>query len=142
MHSTPRHDNVATGKYHERFFLPRSPSPPDIALLNNYNMANTREGFLWSADGKREGLHTDAVLPGTHDIKQEYDVVIIGAGWAGITAARDLSEHTSLSVLIIEGRDRIGGRTWTAKERGQEFEMGGNWVSAPSIHKTRTEFCA
>jgi phytoene dehydrogenase-like protein len=39
------------------------------------------------------------------------DVVVIGAGFAGIAAARDLSE-AGRSVVILEARDRIGGRTW------------------------------
>jgi monoamine oxidase len=39
------------------------------------------------------------------------DVVVIGAGFAGIAAARDLSE-AGRSAVILEARDRIGGRTW------------------------------
>lgn len=89
----------------------------------------TREGFLWSRNAQKEGLETAAVVPGTETIGDEYDVVIIGAGWAGIIAARDITERTNLKVLVLEARDRIGGRTWTANEHGQTFEMGGNWVS-------------
>ena len=55
------------------------------------------------------------------------DVAIIGAGAAGLAAARTL-EHSGLSVLILEARDRIGGRTFTANELGEEVEMGGTWV--------------
>src|ERR1700681_3750474 len=40
------------------------------------------------------------------------DVIIIGAGVAGLTAARRLAE-AGLHVLILEARDRIGGRVWT-----------------------------
>ena len=58
---------------------------------------------------------------------------MIGAGCAGVVAARDVSQRTNLKVLILEARDRIGGRTWTAKERGQEFEMGGGWVSTLTL---------
>lgn len=69
-------------------------------------------------------------------IRDDYDVVVIGTGFAGRIAARNLSQNPSLKVLLLEGRDRIGGRTWTAKALGQEFEMGGTWVhwSAPSLH--------
>lgn len=45
------------------------------------------------------------------------DVVVIGAGFAGVTAARDLSE-SGLSVLVLEGRDRLGGRTCYRPFRG------------------------
>ena len=41
----------------------------------------------------------------------DMSVVVIGAGFAGIVAARDLSE-AERSVVVLEARDRIGGRTW------------------------------
>ncbi|EPQ60940.1 amine oxidase [Gloeophyllum trabeum ATCC 11539] len=41
-----------------------------------------------------------------------YDTIVIGAGWSGIVAARDLSK-AGHSVLILEARDRIGGRART-----------------------------
>lgn len=91
-------------------------------------MPTTRDGYLWTAAGEKRGLETDAVLDSTASIQSEYDVIVIGAGWAGLIAARDLSQLTSSKVILLEARDRIGGRTWTAKERGQEFEMGGGWV--------------
>jgi monoamine oxidase len=58
-----------------------------------------------------------------------YDAVVIGAGFAGITAARDLSDQGK-RVLILEARDRIGGRTWYRPFADTDFpvEMGGNWV--------------
>jgi monoamine oxidase len=42
----------------------------------------------------------------------DYDVLIIGGGFAGATVAREL-QHKGLGVLILEARDRLGGRTWT-----------------------------
>jgi len=68
------------------------------------------------------------VISSTANLKRSYDVIIIGAGFAGLRAARELARHDALSVLIIEGRDRIGGRTWTAQAFGEDFEMGGTWV--------------
>ena len=61
-------------------------------------------------------------------MKARYDVIVIGAGFAGLTAARDLTASRDLSVLLVEARDRIGGRTCTVKELGGEFEIGGQWV--------------
>jgi monoamine oxidase len=59
-----------------------------------------------------------------------YDVIVIGAGFAGITAARDLIEQ-GRSVLVVEGRDRLGGRTWYQNYPGTEkgIEYGGTWFS-------------
>ncbi|MDR6557698.1 monoamine oxidase [Arthrobacter pascens] len=56
-----------------------------------------------------------------------YDVVVVGAGFAGLTAARELSRQ-GLAVHIVEARDRIGGRTWLDRRLGRELEIGGTWV--------------
>ncbi|QJU54809.1 NAD(P)/FAD-dependent oxidoreductase [Herbiconiux sp. KACC 21604] len=56
------------------------------------------------------------------------DVVIVGAGATGLTAAVAL-QRAGLSVIVLEARDRIGGRLWTNHIDGQMFEIGGQWVS-------------
>lgn len=73
-------------------------------------------------------MTTDAVVSNTSNIKDRYDVIVIGAGFAGLTAARDLAAQNNLNVLLLEARDRIGGRTCTVKELGGEYEVGGQWV--------------
>ncbi|MGZ5345167.1 MAG: flavin monoamine oxidase family protein [Actinomycetota bacterium] len=49
---------------------------------------------------------------------------------AGLTAARDLGER-GLTVAVLEGRDRLGGRTWTRRIAGTDVpaEMGGTWFT-------------
>src|SRR6478736_9880058 len=56
------------------------------------------------------------------------DVVIIGAGAAGTTAANELKK-AGLSVAVLEARDRVGGRLWTDVIDGAMLEIGGQWVS-------------
>ena len=58
----------------------------------------------------------------------ERDVVIIGAGATGLTAATRL-KAAGLSVAVIEARDRVGGRLLTDHIDGQLYEVGGQWVS-------------
>ena len=58
---------------------------------------------------------------------QSVDVVVIGAGFAGLTAARELG-RSGFEVLTLEARDRVGGRTWTEHRLGHELELGANWV--------------
>ncbi|SDG86839.1 NAD(P)/FAD-dependent oxidoreductase [Microbacterium sp. 77mftsu3.1] len=56
------------------------------------------------------------------------DVVIVGAGAAGLTAAHELRK-AGLSVAILEARERVGGRLWTDVIDGAMLELGGQWVS-------------
>ena len=56
------------------------------------------------------------------------DVVIVGAGAAGLTAANELRK-AGLSVAVLEARDRVGGRLWTDVIDGAMLEIGGQWVS-------------
>ena len=55
------------------------------------------------------------------------NVVVIGAGFAGLVAARELG-RAGLDVLVLEARDRVGGRTWTDRRLGHDLELGGTWV--------------
>ncbi len=56
------------------------------------------------------------------------DVLIVGAGAAGLTAANELKK-AGLSVAVLEARDRVGGRLWTDTIEGAMLEIGGQWIS-------------
>ena len=58
-----------------------------------------------------------------------HDAIVIGGGFAGVTAARDLT-LAGHDVLLLEARDRLGGRTWVRRFGGTslELEFGGTWV--------------
>jgi putrescine oxidase len=58
----------------------------------------------------------------------ERDVVVIGAGACGLTAATQL-RAAGASVVVLEARDRVGGRLWTDESSGALLELGGQWVS-------------
>jgi monoamine oxidase len=60
---------------------------------------------------------------------READVVIVGAGLAGLSAARELLA-AGLEPLVVEARDRVGGRTLNgAAEDGTVVELGGQWLA-------------
>jgi monoamine oxidase len=61
------------------------------------------------------------------------DVIVIGAGGAGLTAAKELlgAGHT---VTVLEARDRIGGRAFTDTSLGPPWDRGCSWLHAPGAN--------
>lgn len=58
----------------------------------------------------------------------EADVVVAGAGVAGLAAANVLV-GAGLDVVVLEARDRVGGRLWNTEIGGEANELGGEWVA-------------
>jgi monoamine oxidase len=56
-----------------------------------------------------------------------HDVIVVGGGFAGITAARECALR-GRNVLLLEARDRLGGRTWSKPWGETQIELGGAWV--------------
>lgn len=83
-------------------------------------MTTTRRSFL--------GALGAGTLLAAQSVPAEVDVVIVGAGSAGLHAARRLQE-LGKSVVVIEARDRIGGRAYTNTETfGFPFDYGCAWL--------------
>jgi pseudooxynicotine oxidase len=59
--------------------------------------------------------------------EETHDVIVVGAGLAGLTAAREL-RHAGRRVLVLEARDRLGGRAYTGRLAGEDVELGGSFV--------------
>jgi polyamine oxidase len=71
----------------------------------------------------------DRRVPGGLDGPVER-VVVIGAGMAGLTVANALA-HAGVECLVLEGRDRTGGRLHTADLGGWPIDLGGSWIHSP-----------
>lgn len=106
----------------------------------------TTDGFVYHGNGELEnGLMITAASPLSSSSSQaantHFDVIIIGAGLTGLIAARELSLRNR-KVLIIEARDRIGGRTFTTEVDNEKYEIGGTWVhwSQPHIWTEITRY--
>lgn len=69
----------------------------------------------------------NARISASQPLPSQVDVVVIGAGAAGIAAARRLL-RPGLSVLVLEARNRIGGRAWTVRAEGEGLDMGCGWL--------------
>jgi monoamine oxidase len=57
----------------------------------------------------------------------EVDVAIVGAGFAGLAAA-DLLVRRGRRVVVLEARDRVGGRVSTVEVGGTPIDLGGQWL--------------
>lgn len=57
----------------------------------------------------------------------DYETIIVGGGAAGVSAARHLHD-TGVRCLLVEARDRLGGRAWTASRAGFPLDLGCGWL--------------
>jgi monoamine oxidase len=64
-------------------------------------------------------------------------VVVVGAGIAGLTVANAL-EHAGVDCVVLEARDRIGGRLHTIDLAGAAADLGGSWIHHPVGNPMRT----
>lgn len=82
--------------------------------------------------GLAAALCTPAIL--SADAQADTDVVVIGAGVAGLTAAHHLIGK-GVRTTVLEARDRIGGRAWTeSRSLGLPFDQGAHWLHNAEIN--------
>lgn len=73
-------------------------------------------------------MSNDAHTPSSTLPARQADVVIVGAGLAGLAAARNLV-RAGLDVVVLEARDRVGGRTYSRPASdGTILDLGGQWI--------------
>jgi monoamine oxidase len=61
------------------------------------------------------------------------DVLVVGAGAAGLTAARELAA-SKIPTIVLEARDRIGGRAFTESSLGTDWDRGASWLRSASVN--------
>jgi monoamine oxidase len=61
------------------------------------------------------------------------DVAVVGAGAAGLAAGARLSQ-AGVDCLVLEARERVGGRTWTAQVGGHPCDLGAGWLHSADVN--------
>lgn len=64
---------------------------------------------------------------------EQADIVVVGAGFAGLTAAGELARR-GLQVVVLEAASRVGGRTDSHRVDGRLIELGGQWTGPGQEH--------
>lgn len=98
-------------------------------------------GWLFEIEGVavvQDGISSDATpisapvpkAPSTVVPSEKYDVLIVGAGLSGLTTARDVLK-AGLSCLVLEARDRVGGKTWSQNLplSNATVDVGAAWIN-------------
>ena len=100
-------------------------SPMSRRALLSATMSAAAGGLVAACTSSQ---HSASPPPPPPEIKPDtQSVLIVGAGMAGLAAARSLVD-AGWPVRLIEARDRIGGRVYTNRDWGVPIEMGASWI--------------
>jgi polyamine oxidase len=86
-----------------------------------------RNGVITLATGIFDDRRTDVPAGVTGPVER---VVVVGAGISGLTVANALT-YAGVGCVVLEARDRIGGRLHTIDLAGVPIDMGGSWIHHP-----------
>lgn len=71
----------------------------------------------------------------------QFDVIVVGAGVAGLKSAKDLTEK-GLNVLVLEAQSKVGGRLKVNNQLGIPFDEGASWIHGAGAHHPIAEIAA
>jgi monoamine oxidase len=100
---------------------PSNPHPSRRRFLGQAAISTAGAGLL--ASQSAVAAASDTKRPG----QATCDVIVVGAGFSGLAAACKLT-RAGKSVVVLEARDRVGGRTKPGQVAGQTIDLGGMWV--------------
>ncbi len=110
----------------ERLSVPLRRSDTDeFAMMDDLGM--TAEELR---DGAFKQIQQTSSASEEDKMNKVYDVVIVGAGWAGIAAALKLQMEGIKNIIVLEARDYIGGRSFSEEKvyKGHNANMGSMWL--------------
>jgi len=89
---------------------------------------------LFGAARSAASMPDNGIQKTTEETKDAFDVIVVGAGVAGLACAKKLKENDkNCKVLVLEGNNRIGGRIWTDRSLGEKIpvDLGAGWIHGP-----------
>jgi monoamine oxidase len=101
-------------------------SPDSLERRNFLKQSTALTGLGLAATGLTAPAIADSSKKKAQS-RHDFDVIVIGCGFAGATAARELGTR-GYRTLVLEARSRLGGRTFTSQFAGEQVELGGTWI--------------
>ena len=87
-----------------------------------------RRDFLKMSSLGIVGLSLPSLTACNNNKKIDAPVLVIGAGIAGLGAARALKGAGFTNIIVLEARNRVGGRIWTDRSFGFPVDLGASWI--------------